>query len=161
MIAAEWVGESVFFKIYDRKETTFASCLPIDRIIPCGNLPYEVNVIGFYPSQSIIAPIFRNNVVEATTNGGASTFSTGYMIIDLADNDQGKDNITFTFFGLYYHSYNGLPAVGIAMEEFFNDAILQYYGNAIAWQYRVDRCDSATCPNQFNLRYSPGEHSWR
>ncbi len=160
-LTAGQVGESVLFKIYDRKKTTFASCLPIDRTIPCGKLPYEVNVIGFYPSTAIIAPIFRNNVVTDTTDGGTNVFNTGYMIIDLGNHNQGKDNITFTFFGLYYHSYNGLPAVGIEMQELFNDATLQYYGNTIPWQYRVDRCDSATCPIQFDLSQSPGEHSWR
>ncbi len=163
------VGENVLFKIYDRNEHTFAPNLPISPppTIPPGKLPYEVNVVGYYPNTSINAPIFRNNVVTYTTDGGTNLFNTGYSIVDLGNNGQGIDLITFTFFGdqlnpgRYFHSYNGLPAIGIVMTEFFNDSTLQYFGNSIYWQYRVDWCDAPTCPNLIDLSQSPGEFSWK
>lgn len=166
-ISACSVGENVIFKIYDRKEHTFAPGQPISPPpqIPPGKLPWEVNIIGVYPSTTAVAE-FRNNVVVSTSDGASNTFYTGYGIIDLGFNGQGKDNITFSFFGdigsgwNIFHSYNGLPAIGIVMTEFFNDSIEGYYGNSIPWRYRADWCFSGTCPNNIDLTQSPGEHSW-
>ncbi|MGD0626656.1 MAG: hypothetical protein ABSB32_18345 [Thermodesulfobacteriota bacterium] len=155
-IAACSVGENVILKIYDRNEHTFAPGAPISPppVIPPGKLPYEVNVIGFYPSESATSE-FRNNVV-ASTAGGGQTFYEGYAITDLGSSDQGEDTITFNFFGNIFQSYNGLPAVGIVMSEFYNGGVQGYYGNTVPWQYRVDWYATTTAPNNINLANSPG-----
>ena len=155
-IAACSVGENVLFKIYDRKENTFAPGAPISPppVLPPGKLPYEVNILGYYPSEGASAE-FRNNV-PVFTAGGGQTFYNGYSIVDLGDNGQGKDIITFNFYGNLYASYNGLPALGIVMTEFFNDSVNGYYGNTVPWQYRVDWYTSATAPNDIDLEASPG-----
>jgi len=165
------VGENVLVKIYDRKENTFAPGAPISPppTIPPGKLPWEVNIIGLYPSETM-TPEFRNNVTVSTAGGG-QTFYAGYGIIDLGDNSQGKDNIAsagtaiipwigFNFFGNIYQSYNGLPAVGIVMTEFYNGSVAGYYGNTIPWRYRTDWWASATASDLIDLATSPGEHSW-
>jgi hypothetical protein len=155
-ISACSVGENVIFKIYDRKENTFAPGQPISPppVIPPGKLPYEVNIVGYYPTEGP-APEFRNNV-GVGTSGGGQTFYTGYTITDLGDNGQGEDNIQFNFYGNVFASYNGLPAVGIVMTEFFNDSVNGYYGNTIPWRYRVDWYATATAPNNIDLETSPG-----
>jgi hypothetical protein len=159
-IAACSVGENVLFKIYDRNEHTFAPGAPISPAptIPPGKLPWEVNIIGLYPSETM-TPEFRNNVAVSTAGGG-QTFYTGYGILDLGDNNQGKDNVTFNFFGNMFASYNGLPAIGIVMTEFYNGQVNGYYGNTIPFRYRTDWLTSATATNLIDLETSPGEHSW-
>jgi hypothetical protein len=155
-ITACQVGENVIFKIYDRQEHTFAPGAPISPppVIPPGKLPYEVNVVGYYPTENPTAE-FRNNVPVATAGGG-QTFYEGYSILDLGNNGQGRDNVLFNFFGNFYLSYNGLPALGIVMQEFYNGQVAGYYGNTVPWQYRVDWYTTAIAPNNINLANSPG-----
>lgn len=161
VIPACSVGENVLFKIYDRNENTFAAGAPISPppTIPPGKLPWEVNVIGLYPSDSF-GPEFRNNVGVSTAGGGL-TFYSGYGIVDLGDSNQGKDAINFNFFGNVYLAYNGLPAIGVVMTEFYNGQLSGYFGNTIPWQYRTDWWATTPAANNFDLRQSPGELSWQ
>lgn len=140
-ISACLVGENVTFRVYDRKENTFAPGEPVSppQDIPPGKLPWEVNVIGFYPQQRPPdPPFFRDNITVATASA-AATFYTGYVDVDLAfPSLSGKDNIVFNFFLNLFASYNGVPAVGIQMTEFFNGAVNGYYGDTVPWRYGVD-----------------------
>jgi hypothetical protein len=44
----------------------------------------------------------------------------------------------FNFFNNFFNYYQGLPAIGIVMTEFYNGAVSGYYGNTVPWQYGVD-----------------------
>lgn len=144
--------ENVGFRIYDRNEHTFAPGAPISPppIIPPGKLLWEVNIIGLYSAERPPdPPIFTDNVTVATAGSG-QTFYSGYTRIDLGFNGQGRDNtanepLAFNFFRNFFFSYNGLPAIGIVMTEFFNDSVNGYYGNTVPWQYSVDWCTTNTC----------------
>lgn len=139
-IVACLVGENILWRIYDRKENTFAPGEPVSppQSIPPGKLPYEVNVIGYYPlARPPDPPYFRDNLTVATASGSL-TFYAGYVDLDLGFNNQGKDLVTFNFFDNFFASYNGLPAIGIQMTEFYNGAVSGYYGNTVPLRYGVD-----------------------
>ena len=161
-------GEVFNYRIWDRSESSFQRppnpISPSPPDVPSiPRLPYEVNVVGFYPidpapTVTPTAPVFRNNVTIATANTGtAQTFYSGWGWFDLSPEvgfvsgdtrsvRQGE-NVTvglwsyfpnFSFFNNLFTIYNGLPAVGIVMTEFYNDSVNGYYGNTVPWQYQVD-----------------------
>ena len=148
-------GEIVNVKVWDRDENTFTipgqrPISPPDVITPgLPRLPYEVNVIGINPNDPSQI-IFRNNVAIATRNiTSGQTFNEGWGWIDLSpalafvSTDprtvrQGESGIVFNFFNNIATGYQGLPAIGIVMTEFFNDSVEGYYGNTVPWQYAVE-----------------------
>ena len=151
--AAVNYGEVIGSRIWNRSENELY--LPGDAISPqltpgIPRLPYEVNVIGFYPTDpATSAPIFRNNVTFATAStASAQIFYSGWGKIDLSPplypiNEtraapQGESGIVFNFYNNFFSAYRGLPALGIVMTEFYNGSSSGYYGNTVPWQYSVD-----------------------
>jgi len=143
-------GEVIGSRIWDRSEHELYA--PGDVISPIQlagipRLPYEVNVIGFYPSETAITPPFRNNLVFGTANTTGQKFFAGWGKIDLSPpfyvNDtrtylQGETGIVFNFYNNFFTAYRGLPTIGIVMTEFYNGTNSGYYGNTVPWQYGVD-----------------------
>jgi hypothetical protein len=145
-------GEVIASYIWDRAEHPLTP--PSEAISPSlqtgiPRLPYEVNVIGLYPTDpATTAPIFRNNVTFATaSSANAQIFYSGWGKIDLSPpfytNDtraylQGETGIVFNFYNNFFTAYRGLPAIGIVMTEFYNGSSSGYYGNTVPWQYSVD-----------------------
>jgi hypothetical protein len=133
-------------------------------------LPYEVNILGLYPVYPApAAPYFRNNSNIPTQNNTTpiQTFYSGWGFFDLSPapgfmtGDPRGNNYTlgvarqgenvaldawsyfpnFSFYNNLFTTYRGLPAIGIVMTEFYNDAITPnggYFGNTVPWQYNVD-----------------------
>jgi hypothetical protein len=146
-------GEVIFSSIWNRSEVPLT--LPTTPISPSltgdiPRLPYEVNVIGLYPTDPApSAPIFRNNITFATASiASGQTFYSGWGKIDLSPplfpiNEtrtlpQGESGIVFNFYNNFFTAYRGLPALGIVMTEFYNGSNSGYYGNTVPWQYEVD-----------------------
>jgi hypothetical protein len=153
-------GEIFYYYIYDRSENTFSTPTlppispppPTTPSIP--RLPYEVNIIGLYPSISLPTSYFRNNVLISTGTSSTTPFLAGYAWLDLAPDlfttgetrpyiqgenfAYGGNPWYFNFFGRDFSDYRGLPAIGIVMTEFYNDTVNGYYGNTIPWRYNVD-----------------------
>jgi len=135
------VGENVTFRVYDRKENTFAPGEPVSppQLIPPGKIPYEVNIIGYYPAaRPPDPPYFRDNITVATASGSV-TFYAGYVNLDMSvPSLLGKDAVVFNFFGNIFQSYNGLPSIDLQLQEFFNGAVNGYYGNTVPLRYGAD-----------------------
>jgi len=159
-------GEVVNFRIWDRNENSLVMpIIPLPPSIP--RLPYEVNIIGLIPKEGV-APYFRNNYHIATASASTGqTFYSGWGSLDLSPAvgfisdtrtvQQGENVATsawsywpvFSFFNTLFNQYNGLPAIGVVMKEFFNDPLRTYYGGTVPWQYSTDwrtsgssaRCD--------------------
>jgi len=142
-------GEAFTYTIWDRSEHRLMPILPpTDPSFPKPKLPYEVNVIGLYPADSVVLG-FRNNVGISTANSYYGTvFYSGWGRIDLSPDlssggydtrtyVQGEEGM-FNFFGNLYSAYRGLPAIGVVMTEFFNDPLRTYYGGTAPWQYSAD-----------------------
>ena len=151
-------GEVIASYIWDRSEHPLTP--PTEAISPSlqsgiPRLPYEVNVIGLYPTDPATAsPVFRNNVTFATAStASAQIFYSGWGKIDLSPplypiNEtraapQGESGIVFNFYNNFFTAYRGLPAIGIVMTEFYNGSSSGYYGNTVPWQYSVDWSNAA------------------
>jgi hypothetical protein len=153
-------GEVFMYYIYDRSENTFSTPTrppispppPTTPSIP--RLPYEVNIIGLYPSVTLPTLYFRNNVLIATGTSSTTPFIAGYAWFDLSPANLGTGdsrtysqgeawnyslpNHFFNFYNNLFSEYRGLPAIGIVMTEFYNDTVNGYYGNTVPWRYGVD-----------------------
>ena len=164
-LATQDAGEVVECTIWDRLEHQLAPpTIPISPgRTPLCRLPWQVNVIGLYPSETVSPNTFRNNWLLPTASAtGSQTFYSGWGRIDLSpplgvlSGDtrsvrQGAgpfraDPIVFNFFNNFFNEYFGLPAIGIVMTEFYNDTVAGYYGNTVPWQYGVDWACSTCVP---------------
>jgi len=155
-------GEVVECTIWDRAEHQLAPpTIPISPArTPLCRLPWQVNVIGLYPSETVSPNTFRNNWLIPTASATSSqTFYSGWGRIDLSPPLGGDTRtvrqgggafrgnpIVFNYFNNFFTEYFGLPALGIVMTEFYNDAVAGYYGNTVAWQYGVDWANLGAVP---------------
>jgi hypothetical protein len=160
------VGEVVECTIWDRSEHQLAPpTIPISPArTPLCRLPWQVNVIGIYPLETVSPNTFRNNWLIPSASATASqTFYSGWGRIDLAPPlgvlggdtrtvRQGNgafrlNPIVFNFFNNFFTEYYGLPAIGIVMSEFYSDTVAGYYGNTVPWQYGVDWANLPAIPH--------------
>jgi hypothetical protein len=129
-------GEPVDVTIYDRDEHTAPTGFTSPQSETQYSLPWEVNVIGLYPTAPTM-PAFgsRNNVAWST-----GTFQAGWVWVDLYNDIHYVDHLRFGHLGLSFWGYNGLPAISLALQEFQNLTLTPagYYGDILPAFYEVD-----------------------
>jgi len=150
--ACENGGEEIQATIWDRNEikktitTGFVSPQPPgDKV----SLPYEVNIIGFYLGTTSPTPVNsffgvgRDNIAFPT-----GTFTSGWAWIWFADALPGPAITAkfaipisidlYQFFGNVFNAYEGLPALSLQLQEFFNGAAGGFYGEISEAWYEVE-----------------------
>jgi hypothetical protein len=137
--------------VFDRNENrlappkTFIS--PTPQGAPVG-LPFEVNVISLYKGTPPVVPAanIRDNVAFSTTNAG-TTIDAGYVQIEFLPDQSATGNpvssinpkITkYLNFGYFYSGYQGLPVLGLSLQEFSNFAAGGWYGDIRPVFYDVE-----------------------
>ena len=138
-------GEVITPTIFDRNENPFKpeSGFWSPRTTPTISLPFEVNVIGLYKGTPPSVPLIGNRNNVAFSTGG---FQSGWMWIDLfveanttlAHFAVPIDKPVWGHFGLDFTRYNGMPAIGLALQEFSNTSVGGAYGTIFPAFYQVD-----------------------
>ena len=144
-------SEKILVTVFDRNENrlappkTFIS--PTPQGAPVG-LPFEVNVISLYKGTPPVVPAanIRDNVAFSTTNAG-TTIDAGYVQIEFLPDQSATGNpvssinpkITkYLNFGYFYSGYQGLPVLGLSLQEFSNFAAGGWYGDIRPVFYDVE-----------------------
>jgi len=149
--ACENDGEEITAKIWDRDENFITIQQGFISPQPPGQkvvLPYEVNIIGFYPGTTTPAPvggaffgIGRDNIAFPV-----GTFRSGWAWINFPANvPVAGAKIAFPvlidfyqYYGNLFDEYNGLPALGLQIQEFFNGVAGGFYGETVPAWYEVE-----------------------
>lgn len=146
-------GEVVYVSVWDRDEnriTPERSWWSPPPTIPPLSLPYEVNIIGVYPGLSptvTASPTSRDNVAFP-----AGTFKNGWIWIQFFDPVNNISKTAIPFFGEYFDffghgygnrttaaiGYEGLPALGLQLQEFSNFGAGGFYGEINEIWYEVE-----------------------
>jgi len=142
--ACENDGEEVVAKIWDRDEnfitiqTGFTSPQPPGQKVV---LPYEVNIIGFYPGTGPVTPAGRDNIafpIGTFRSGWAWIFFQPNLPIAGAKRAFPVSIDFYQYYGLLFDEYDGLPALGLQIQEFFNGVAGGYYGEMVPAWYEVE-----------------------
>lgn len=146
-------GEEIQATIWDRNEnkktitTGFVSPQPPGEKV---SLPYELNIIGFYVGTSAPAPVGgsffgvgRDNIAFPT-----GTFTSGWAWIWFADAIPGPAITAkhafpvlidlYQYYGNVFNEYEGLPALSLQLQEFFNGVAGGFYGEISEAWYEVE-----------------------
>jgi hypothetical protein len=123
-------GEEIVLNVYNRDEqkiTPERSWWSPPPVVPPLSLPYEVNICGMYSGLSPVTGGYsdRNNVAFP-----AGDFKTGWIWVALQAKSAEPVLIPYYgYFGNAYAGYNGLPAIGLQLQEATNFAAGGYYGD--------------------------------
>jgi hypothetical protein len=114
-------GQEIVISIYDRSEHLYKPQ------IKNPTLPWAVNVVGLYREGPPKLPnkSDRNNI--GYQSGG---FKNGWVLIDLFAKVHEKSG-DFRHFGYLFEGYLGMPALGLAIEEFQKGNKGKFYGGEI------------------------------
>jgi len=134
-------GEVIDATIFNRDEVPFSpeEGFHSPRTTPTISLPWEVNIIGLYSGTPPDVPLSgeRNNV--GFTTGG---FVSGWIWIDLYNGVHFAYPYTDPIFGHlgtpFLTGYTGMPALGLALQEFANESVGGAYGVIFPAYYEVD-----------------------
>ena len=134
--------EIVQLQIYDRNENRlgppppcYVTCPPV---IPPA-LSYGVNVIGLYQWSVPVVPVAqnRNNLAWST-----AVFESGFIEVWFPNTGQVQSlnpKITkFLHFDMLFSGYEGLPVIGVALQEYQNDNVGGFYGDTRGVFYRTE-----------------------
>lgn len=135
-------GEEVGVVIWDREEHKFTlkkgfvSPLPTRKPVA---LPYEVNVIGFYPGTTATAT-GRDNIAFPV-----GEFKNGWVWVNLNPTESPKTAAPvkidyYQLFGNLFDRYHGLPALALQLQEATNLTVGEgaYYGEINEAWYEVE-----------------------
>lgn len=131
-------SETISLTIWDRNENPFSPPPGFESPpVESGKLglPFEVNIIGLYPvsgTPTLTNP--RDNIGFGT--GG---FDSGWFLMDFPNGKclpDGNNRLqAFNFWGNFFYQYIGLPAIGLAVQEFFNGHAGGAYGEILPLFY--------------------------
>ena len=130
--------EVFMLRIYDRNEQRLT--VPPCYGVLCPGLyapasPYGVNVIGFY--QGTPPPEKRDNSAWST-----GTFDSGFIEVWFPNTGHVQPlnpKITqFLHFDMLFSGYEGLPVIGVALQEYQNDNVGGFYGDTRDVFYRTE-----------------------
>jgi len=127
-------GEAVGVTIFDRLEQTAPTGYTSPQSDTLYSLPWEVNVIGLFPTAPTRPALgYRDNVAWST-----GTFQTGWLWVNLY-NALHHVHDYFGHYGLEFNEYRGLPAISLALQEFQNLTLTPagYYGDILPAFYEV------------------------
>jgi hypothetical protein len=127
-------------QFYDRNENRF-QIPPCYVTCPPGTalgLYYGVNVIGLYQGSAPYVPARQNRDNKAFST---STFESGFIEIKFPNTGQVQPlnpKITkFLHFDMLFSGYEGLPVIGVALQEYQNDNVGGFYGDTRDVFYRT------------------------
>jgi len=129
-------GEAVDVTIFDRDEHTALQGYTSPQSETLYSLPWEVNVIGLFPTAPTRPALgYRDNVAWST-----GTFNSGWLWVDLYNKVHFVDKKYFGHLGIEFDGYNGLPAISLVIQEFQNLLLTPagYYGDILPAFYEVD-----------------------
>lgn len=143
-------GEVIYVAIWDRLENLYFVPPGFESPTQEGDeikLKYEVNVVGLYNANPVVVTNPRDNMGLPT--GG---FDSGWFKIDLNGTKSGfgggphsktlpDGNLKlgyFNWFGNFFETYYGLPAIGLVIQEFSNSNAGGSYGEILPIFYEVD-----------------------
>ena len=142
--ACENGGEEIGVQIFDRNENVITiqeGFISPQPPIPSVALPYEVNIIGFYPGTTA-PPTVGGSFFGAGRDNIAfpvSTFDSGWVWLTFSGKGAVPVLIPFyQFFGRTFDGYDGLPSLALQIQEFFNGAAGGYYGDIVPSWYEVE-----------------------
>jgi hypothetical protein len=126
--------------IYDRNESRLMPppCYVLCTYTPVGS-PYGVNVIGLYQGSPPVVPVpgNRNNVTTST-----GPFDSGFIKIKFPNTGHIQPlnpKITqFLHFDMLFSGYEGLPVIGLALQEYTNNNVGGFYGDTRDVFYRTE-----------------------
>jgi len=144
-------GEEVSVTIWDRNEVPFS--VPPGFESPAQGsdkikLKYEVNIVGLYPTAGAVTITNpRDNLGLPTggpdsgwfkidLNGTTAGYGTGTHFKTLPDGNTKLQ--AFNWFGNFFATYVGLPALGLVYQEFSNNKVGGVYGEILPIFYEVD-----------------------
>lgn len=124
--------ETIDVEIWDRNENKLVpqNIFYSPQTTVTVGLPFEVSIIGLYKGTPPVVPALniRDNVAFST-----GTFDSGYVVIDFPNFDVPKPGnksialggplTAYQFFGNFFSLYEGLPVLGLSLQEFFNTTI--------------------------------------
>jgi hypothetical protein len=119
-------------KIYDRNQNRIipAPCYVATCPVPWFGSHYGVNVIGLYQYAPPGVPTaqLRDNIAWST-----NVFDSGYIDISFPNTGQVQPlnpKITkFLHFDMLFSGYEGLPVIGLALQEYQNNNVGGFYGD--------------------------------
>jgi hypothetical protein len=141
--ACENDGEVVLATVWDREENKitvqrgFVSPAPVT---PAVALPFEVNIIGFYPGTTATA-VGRDNIAFPV-----GTFTSGWAWVNFPINNPvaGAKRAfplltdSFQYWGHLFKEYDGLPALALQVQEFTNNQVGGYFAEIFDAWYEVE-----------------------
>jgi hypothetical protein len=131
------VAEPVDLGIFDRDEHKLSlpvlcflgTCPP--QLEP--GLPWGLNLIGLYQTPPAVPQLNNRDNVAFPTYDGSQLFDKGYIRINFLSTGQVQSLnpkvSQFLHFDMPFDAYEGLPVIGVALQEYSNYNVGGFYGD--------------------------------